>query len=263
MRGTLVNNDNMNMFLPALGKDSIGPGDLIVGVVDDETDTACGVLWAMEEQKDNLSIREVIINKSYLDKGAGDELIAFFLDIAQEISIKNISFSYLKSEDTEYLYELFEKAGFADLSQELSEYAVRIGDFYISDRKIDDHGMKVVSVAELSDKTKSKLTMIDFDKCLENISFIAIDNKRLAGRIIFEQFRDMIRLRAYEAEGKEPRRILYLLIQKAFERIRTLYGPEMWMLLSVETDAILDELIRYTDGSVVRYSENVYFNLKL
>ena len=75
MTGTLITEDNADFFMPAVGTNALVNSDVFIGVVDEETDTACGVLSAEAVGDRTLAIRWIYVDESRRKKGAGRELI--------------------------------------------------------------------------------------------------------------------------------------------------------------------------------------------
>ena len=263
MRGTLVNSRNMKSFLPALGKEKIEDSDLIVGVIDEETDTACGVLWAEATDNSALDIRFIYVDEKYRNRGAGKKLLDFFLEIAEKISVRSITCSYIYNGENHYLYKLLDDAGFADVSEELREYAVKLGDFYIRNARTFDTGVVIVPVEELSRAEKSSITLFDIEGCREDISFVAFSGDTEVGGLIFGEISGMLELRYMDAQGPNREKALYLLYQEAFNRIDGQLDPETWVLVNASTPEQKATLDSLTDESAIVYRYYYMFSLML
>ena len=108
MKGTLVIDDNLEFFLPILDKekDQIDKEDLIIGVIDEESGTACGVLRAVVQEKGELYIRYIYVHEDFRNKGAGKELVSFLIDVAEVADADQIRCFYIRNEETRYLYDI-------------------------------------------------------------------------------------------------------------------------------------------------------------
>ena len=90
MTGTLINETNSDMFLPAVPDQALVTSDIFVGVTDDETDTACGVLAAEAIGEHTLAIRFMWVAEDYRGRGAGRELVYTLMEVAEAMeSLKN------------------------------------------------------------------------------------------------------------------------------------------------------------------------------
>ena len=65
MTGTLINETNSEYFLPAVPTEILLSTDIFVGVTDDETDTACGVLAAAAIGDHVIAIRFMWVPEEY------------------------------------------------------------------------------------------------------------------------------------------------------------------------------------------------------
>ena len=120
MQGTLVNEENLSFFLPILDNKPT-ENDLVVGVIDKDNGTACGVLRAEAAPDNRLILDYIFVIEDFRSKGAGKELMRFFLEIADELGTKSIGCSFIGNPENAYLKELLDKAGFVDESDELKE----------------------------------------------------------------------------------------------------------------------------------------------
>ena len=263
MIGTLVNDENLEMFIPEIKKEELKDTDLIVGVIDEKTDTACGVLIAQENTGDCLIIRYIYVAPDYRNRGAGTVLLEFFLEIVQKIDVKSISCSYIKEADNYYLYRLLEKEGFADESERLCEYVVRAGSFELSKSVADDELFKIISVNDALKKKKDSLPIDEIVDYLLDFSFIATDGKKILGMILFRKFGSFLELGKLEAYGENNDIVLYSLLFRALAHIRQEFSDNVRILIDANSDRVKKTLRLITDGSAIRFEEIVLFNLNL
>ena len=98
MVGTLITEENADSFVPAVGNYALINSDVFIGVADDETDTACGVLAAEAVGDHTLAIRWILVEESMRRKGAGTELVSFLQGICREIEANAIVYSGIFNE---------------------------------------------------------------------------------------------------------------------------------------------------------------------
>ncbi len=263
MTGTLVTEKNMHMFLPAFGKETIDDDDLVIGVVDEETDTACGVLWARQDREDELEIISIFVAEGYRNRGAGKELISFLIDISKEISIKNITCSYIDNRDNTYLYQLLDNAGFADMSEELELYAAKVEDLARFSKKYPDEGIRTRSLVGISVDIQRKLVDLDIKGSIEELSFVAFDEKQILGIVLFGRLGKMIELRCLKTFGGDQENVRYCLYIAASKEIRDRLDPETFIILHADTEDMKNTIAYITDGEAIRFEEFYLFNLRL
>ncbi len=263
MTGTLVNEKNMHMFLPALGKGTIDDDDLIIGVVDEETDTACGVLWARQDRDDELVIISIFVAEDYRNRGAGKELISLLIGISKEIGVRNISCSYIDNRDNTYLYQLLDNSGFADMSKEMELYAAKVEDFVEFSEKSPDESIKTRNIEGISIELNNKLGRSDVEDALEELSFVAFDEKQILGIVLFGRVGKMIELRCLETFGGNEDKVRYSLYIAASKAIRDTLDPATLIILHADTENMKNTIAYITDGEAIRFTEFYLFNLRL
>ncbi len=263
MIGTLITEKNMHMFLPALGKERIDDDDLMIGVVDEETDTACGVLWARQDREDELEIISIFVAESFRNRGAGKELISFLIDISKEISIKNITCSYIDNRDSSYVYLLFDNAGVADMSEEMELYAAKVEDFVKFSKKYPDEGIRTRNLVGISEDLQKKLGDLNIEGSIEELSFVAFDEKQILGIVLFGRLGKMIELRCLKTFGGDQEKVRYCLYIAASKAIRDTLEPETFIILHADTEDMKNTIEFITDGEAIRFEEFYLFNLRL
>lgn len=127
---TLIDEANGSLFLPAVSLENLVASDVFVGVVEVETDTACGVL-AAESLHDTqggivLAIREVFVEESYRKKGAGRCLIRFLQDAAPAWGVGALACTFLESNKT--VSRFLKKTGFYEEKHKDTLYECELSD---------------------------------------------------------------------------------------------------------------------------------------
>ena len=127
---TFIDETNGNLFLPAVSLENLVACDVFVGVVEVETDTACGVL-AAESMRDSsggivLAIREIFVDEAYRRKGAGSCLIRFLQDVAKDLGVDALTCTFLESDRN--VSRFLKKTGFFDGKQKETLYECVLSD---------------------------------------------------------------------------------------------------------------------------------------
>ena len=94
---TIIEEGGAAAFLPNADDSFLSGTDLMIGAVDDETNTACGILLArLPEQKEfALSVRLLTVAEEYRDKGVEKLLLRRLEDIAADIGASAVYASVL------------------------------------------------------------------------------------------------------------------------------------------------------------------------
>ncbi len=127
MTGVMVTAENASSFLRAVSTEALLDSDLFIGAVDEETDTACGVLAAGALPGHVLAIRYIYVEETSRNKGAGRALLDLLRDIASEIGVSAIICAV--ENEMEDVVRLLESYGFImDMSAEISRYSAKLSD---------------------------------------------------------------------------------------------------------------------------------------
>lgn len=260
MQGTLVNESNLSFFLPVL---DIKPteNDLVVGVIDEESGTACGALRAEAAPDNRLVLSYIYVDRNYRNKGAGRELVRFFLETAYDLGTKSIGCCYIGGSENSYLRRVLEKAGFVDESGELNVHIANIENFDLSSLGPEIKNVTVIPLRSLPEDRRGFLPVKEKEYYNENVSIIAVDNASGKGMILLHPIDKMLSLEILEASGAQKIQILYALIRKAVFNAKESNAYDEWLLAdvsSVRAKAILAKLTAY---SSVKFTECYYFNL--
>lgn len=264
MTGTLVTLDNLEFFLPILDitKEQIDPADIIIGVIDDESGTACGVLRAVAQSDNNLVIRYIYVDAAFRQQGAGGELIRFLVDVSADLSVKNIRCFYVRNEENRYLYEILDNAGFADESDELDVYTARFGDFDIDEFRADTRGIKAYSLVEVPSDRRTFLPKSDNDSYDEELSFIAADDEGNKGLILFGAFGDYAEIRHLDISGEKKSPVMYALLRKVAQTVKEKNRSDDWVLINAYSDKTKELIFRLTGDTAIKFTDCVLFNLR-
>ncbi len=87
MVATFVTEENSEEFLGIVPQEIKDKCNLFIGAVDEDTDTACGVLACEIFQEGSLVIRYVYVDEEYRDRGAGRAMMIFLIDVAKNADV--------------------------------------------------------------------------------------------------------------------------------------------------------------------------------
>ncbi len=127
---TLIDEANGSLFLPAISLENLVASDVFVGVVEVESDTACGVLAAESLHDEQgglvLAIREIFVDEAYQRKGAGRCLIRFLQDVAPTWGVGALICTFLES--NKKVSRFLKKTGFYEEKQKDTLYECALSD---------------------------------------------------------------------------------------------------------------------------------------
>ncbi len=157
MYGTVITEENADAFLPAVGDYALMNSDVFLGVIDEESDTACGVLAAEAIGEHVLAIRWIYVAESMRRRGAGKELVSSLQELAGEIGAEAIVCSCDKSdEDDNAVAALLNSCSFAE-----GDKAVPVFSYKIEDMDIKQEGTGKEMILPLGEVEDDELYEIE------------------------------------------------------------------------------------------------------
>lgn len=115
MIGTIVNKKNQNLFLPGVSRTMKQVCNTYVGVIDEISGLACGVLGAQTTEFNGLDICYIYVDEGFRGRGAATVLVDFLVKAAIDNGFDHITCSHVRNLETEGIYEALEKAGFVEI----------------------------------------------------------------------------------------------------------------------------------------------------
>lgn len=234
MVGTLITEENADSFMPAVGNYALINSDVFIGVADDETDTACGVLAAEAVGDHTLAIRWILVEESMRRKGAGTELVSFLQGICREIEANAIVYSGIESAEKDDIKGLLLSCGFIeDEDSPVPVYSYKVSDMQMIESKLlKDQilSFEDLSVKDVTDMEEAWKDAGEFDAKLSEIlrnrefydkqySFAAYDEKGTPlGILVCSVDGETIFVEDIYAGGKQPDRTGYALIKSLVEK---------------------------------------------
>ena len=152
---TIIDDSNKRVFIEALSDEAIAQADLILGLYEAESDTACGVLAARGlidggQDKFALAVMEIIIAEEYESKESRSTLLRGLQDLAAEAGFTAVYYSeFIDDKDSEKLTELLTDTGFYREEKELPLYEFGIKDIKAGNPESD---MGCLTIDQLSDQ---------------------------------------------------------------------------------------------------------------
>ena len=234
MTGTLITEENADFFLPAVGDWALMNSDVFLGVIDDESNTACGVLSAEDIGEHVLAIRWIYVDESMRRKGAGKELVSSLQELASEIGIEEVVCSCNEPEEIEGLTELLTSCSFAkeDTSSPVIAYKLEdIGalqegsgrDMILPFGELEkDEFAEIEETIKNSDEYEERLSDMLFNHALYDLnrSLIAFDKKGDAVGILAVSLSDKdVRIEDFYVRGNHAEETGKSLLQSLVRRV--------------------------------------------
>ena len=260
MQGTLVNDSNLSFFMPIL---DIRPteDDLVIGVIEKGSGTACGVLRAEAEPDNRLILTYIYVASDFRNKGAGSELMRFFLETAYDLGAKSIGCCFIGNPENAYLRKILDKAGFVDESDELNVQIANIEKFDLSSLGPEIKSVRSIPLRSLPESERFFLPVKEKEYYNENVSIIAVDNASGRGMILLHPVDGKLSLENLEASGAQKIQILYALIRKAVINAKESGAYDEWIIADFSSSNAKAIMAKLTAYSSVKFTECYYFNL--
>ena len=275
MKSTLITEDNAHLFIEGIPENVSDSADLLLGVIDEETDTACGVLAAIADDDSNLQITFIYVAEPFRNKGAGKELLSSLKEIAKDAGAMEISCIHERTPISDGVYELLEKNGYGlfDVAT-VSTYEGSLSDITVSEDIISSI---ILPFSELSDAQKKDLTtfvnklakqddygcVLSLDEIPEydkDHSFVCFSQSgKITGALLVGVRSGGISVEGIYAFGKNFEKTKRDLIAIAKEAVEEDYGPDIQVFMRPytreqfqEMDMLFGKRIRKKEETVVQ-----------
>ena len=284
MTGTLINESNSGKFLGAVPEGILSVSDLAIGVYDEESSTACGVLCAEAIGMHTLDIIYIYVAEGWRLKGAGKELVNTFIEAAKEMEASEIIFSYSRENLIDGMPELIESCGFVRNEEETkTTYGVTLNELSISgnvEKEIKAVGVTVLPLSEIDDK-KWQLGSINWkkydgppsgtrafkrkkDSYEQDLSFVLLDkNQDIVGLLLGIRSGQEYEVRTLSALGKYASNVLYAIIDQAIIAGRKIMGKDAMIIVKPEHQQSMELLEHISSGEYLRLDEDVQYKYML
>jgi hypothetical protein len=199
---TLVDNENRGVFITPLSEDAKNSSDIFIGLYEEESDTACGVMAvdAVSDESDEsvaLSVREMIIDQAYKCPEAERELFSFLQEAAMTAGCSAVfSSEYVPSVDEEERIAFYESQGFFEEEKRLPLYEFELSDVNAKDPVT---GLGCLNLSDLSkdqweafavEASKYSFEIMDRDYYDPKTSVFLVDDERSLQAGLLTSIRD-------------------------------------------------------------------------
>ena len=242
---TLIDETNGSLFLPTVSLENLVASDVFIGVVEVETDTACGVL-AAESMHDAeggilLAIREIFVDEAYRRKGAGRCLIRFLQDAAADWGAGALTCTFLESDKN--VSRFLKQMGFYEEKQKDTLYECALSDL---SQMAGSTGLTHKPLSKLKDKEWDTLMQVAEKRGYAvnvrsyydpKISTAVFDQEeKLQGAFLISVGEDGLFAEAMLPFTENNISELSELLYGAYESAVKLYAPEMKVFVSIHDD---------------------------
>ena len=273
MQTTLITEKNAKMFIEAIPQEVISASNLFLGAIDEETDTACGVLAAILDDDNNILITFIYVAEQFRRRGAGTEMIGAIKEIAERIKADEISCIHTRTTDDDGVYELLERCGFEMFdAATVTTYEAKLSDLSIPDAKV---ASKIVPIKSITDYQwnyySSKINLIEKEDDSGNIiplrsrekydkdhSFVCIsDDDRVVGSLLVNVQGSEISLEELQVFEDKTGRMTLDLIIKAGKKAKKDFPPDTTVIMNPYSDEHKKVMYKLSDGHARKRSETI------
>ena len=276
MTGTLINEQNSDLFLSGIPDEALLASDIFFGVIDDDTATACGVLAAESIGDHTLAIRHIYVEEEFRGRGAGTELVYTLMEAAEQMDASSIVCVHSTRNSGDGIAQLLDHCGFVYDDMMVPIYAVSLNEIRLNESDTKTSQIKLKSLNQISDKnwqvyadiwkrngsTPPGFKGLAFPKSRysEDLSFVAFDDKNeVTGIILIINTDEMYQLISLSATGENPANTLYELISHSLNKAVLTLGNDARIIVSPTSVSSADLLEHVTDGAYVRIGSTVKY----
>ena len=280
MTGTLINESNSDLFLPAVPTEELVTSDLFIGVTDDETDTACGVLAAAAIGDHTLAIRYMWVAEEYRGRGAGTELVLTLMEAAESMDAASVVCAHSRGNISDGVAETLEKCGFVRDDEQTSPiYAVSISELGDGVKGAGDKapaGIRICPLSRIDDKQwqVGGLNWRSSDGPAAGLkafgrrrgsydtglSFAALDKQEnIVGLLLGTRKGSEYEFQTLSAMGEQAPRILLALIDHALGKAADVLGNEGRIIVSPVSASSMNLFDQITEGAYIMIGETVLY----
>ncbi|MCR5596166.1 MAG: GNAT family N-acetyltransferase [Lachnospiraceae bacterium] len=271
MISTLITTENSGLFLPTVPDEVLSAGDVFLGAVDEDTDTACGVLAAEVVEGDIMAIRYLYVNKKWRMNGAAGKLLDMLTDIAHSAGAAEIICNAVRpcpdpSDSAEQttgmpddgMYEFLTGNGF----EEIEELRTPLFEFNISDIKPNPNSvlLNMVSVSDVSEdiwKQISFASSLSSDDYIDDLSFVAFDNrKNYLGHILVRMDDNGLVIESLNAEGDHSSLTINSILERVYEVCKSLADEDVPVRVPAQSNSIQSLLMKITGSKAVKLGDH-------
>lgn len=286
MTGTLINETNSDLFLPAVPDEALITSDIFIGVTDESDDTACGVLAAEAVGERTLAIRFMWVADDYRGRGAGAELVLTLMEAAEAMDAASVVCAHSRGNVSDGVGETLERCGFVrDEYQTSPIYAVSLSELRPAGKAGKDadgnaSGIKVRRLADIDDKQwqVAGLKWKEQDapaaglRALarrrgsydQKLSFVTTDrNGDITGMLLGESIDGNYELQALSAMGDQAPHILLALIENAIDAVRSAMGEDVRVVISPVASRSMELLEQLTGGAYYTVGETALYTYEI
>lgn len=276
MRGTLLNKSNIGYFDKALPTELV-KSDILIGVIDEETDTACGVLAADLDDDQVIDIKYLFVAQDFRFRGAGTELVLTLIEAAEVLDATSITCTHSRGNLSNGIPELLDNCGFyTDDEESLMIYGVRLSELIIDDVKFQTSEIKIKPIGSIDDRkwveykvmwehdggNESGRNGFSYDRKSydQNLSFIAIDQEgRIKGLLLGAKTQMGYEVLNLSAIGKDAPYIMYAILANARDAAKEQLKDSTMIIFSSVSHSILQIIDHVSGGAYITLGKTQFF----
>ena len=241
MKATMIGRENAVFYLPIVPEELAHEATVLIGVQDEE-ETACGVLAAAEQAYGEtegkiLNLLYIYVHSDYRGRGAGTEMLSFLIHYAMEKGYEGIQTQYPSTTELMPLWRFLTDMGFETDEEEEADRICRIPlRLYetILPQKKTGVSEKTVFLSDLDRNLRNAFLVYSREHRLlpvsaydPTISCAAFDGQDLKAAVLFRKYANGdIEVRDMVLVG-ENRKLLENLLVDAFAKVKQEMGEDV------------------------------------
>lgn len=271
----IIDETNRDSFLPQDGKEMTELADLWIGAVDDETDTACGILGAdyitEEDGSPAFMIRVFSVSEQYEMKSVGDVLFRDLFDNAFALHCFAVFATEFIGEGEDELKTFLLENGFFEEDKKMPLYELSISDIKVRRPESELGCLLLSDLSEqqwevFAEETEDySFPLMDRSRYDRNLSvFLVDDDAVIQGGMLFSMRDDTVFVEGLAPYGSDEELLINDLVFWGSEGVKKRFGADARIKLYLPGDGrYRTMLLNLTGHKAVKLGELVNFTFEV
>ena len=269
LRATLIEDDVKEVFRSVMDVPEVDVADVLIGLLDDETDKACGILGAQSAPDGDdglaLTICFVSVAETYANQDGERVLLSYLLDLAEAIGCSAVFCTgRFLDEGGKEKEDLLSDLGFFAEEETFPLYTFTLSDITVKTIKSD---LACVALSTLTDEQwqgfveeteGGEFFIMDREMYDKDLSvFLADDEKRISAGVLLSRGGDVLFVDALAAYGSDEEALINDLILWGADGAKKRLSPGMQVDIFMPKGNVYRDILMKVTGNKAKRIGNL------